>query len=107
MPLFVLDHDCMDRSITCAYEVRAVLLWCPLHGCDGLFLLAGSRGWRARDVGDRHWHISATWLGTRGKVKPWDHATRWRHLCGPTVGGGGKKWSGRARRMVQKPHLGQ
>ena len=94
MPLFIFDYDCVDHSMhmqsgRCCCDVR-------FGGCDRSFLLAvaGSRGWRPCDVGDRCRRV-----GTCGKVKPWDHATRCRHLCGPTLSGGGKERSGWARRM--------
>jgi len=54
------------------------------------------------DMGDRQWRDKG---GTCGKVKPCDHATRYRRLCGPTLSSGGKEQSGQARWMVQKPHL--
>ena len=73
MPLFVFDHDCMDRS-------RIWRWWCcDVHscGCDGTFLLAvaGSHQWCVRDVGDRRWCVSKTWVGTCAMLKPWDNAT--------------------------------
>jgi len=66
MLLFVFDHSCADRSITCAYEV--MLLWCPLPwlwwavfaGCGQQLWVSHTRhGWppSAR----RGWARMGTW----------------------------------------------
>jgi len=49
MPLFVFDHDCVDRSVRYAYTVRTVLLWCPLPWSRrAVFAGRGWEPWVAR-----------------------------------------------------------
>jgi len=102
MPLFIFDQDCVDRSVhmqsgRCCCDVRSC-------GSDGSVLLAvaGSRGWRMRDVGDRRQRVGTTWVSTRGK---WH-----REIMPPVVRIFvrllyGKERSGRARQIAQKLHL--
>ena len=77
MLLFVFDHDCMERSVTYAYAVRTMLLWCPLLCLPrAAFAGRGWERWEARTrMDDRRRRIGMTWVGTRGKLKPWHYAT--------------------------------
>jgi len=51
MPLFIFDDRCVDRSVTYTYEVRAVLLWCPLPWLPFLVPWPEAVG-GTRDMGD-------------------------------------------------------
>ena len=69
MPLFIFDHDCMDRSVTYAYAVRRCCCDSApvvVMGCFCWPWLGAMGGARATWVTA----IGATWVGTRGKMKP-------------------------------------
>ena len=66
MPLFIFDHDCVDRRVTYAYQQCC----CDVRsrGCNRPFLLAVTGV-----VGGMHvtWRIAVgtTWVGTRDQVR--------------------------------------
>jgi len=96
MPLFVFDHDCVDRS--CIWTQGGAAVMSTPVIATGRFcwpwpgVMGGMHGWVTT--------VGATWVGTCGKVKPWDHVTHCWGLCGRFLGGGGKEQSGQARRMA-------
>jgi len=94
MPLFIFDHNCVDRNIRIWSEGGATVVSAPV-------VAMGRFCWpRSGAVGGVH----ATWVttiremqvGTCGTVKPWDHATRCQCLCGLTytLDGGGRSSPG-------------